>query len=89
MRVETPTLTSLIGCSTETATNTAQPDQSGTPIRGQEANTASTEQKSAGKPGSKLKFEVEKNQSKTELEPRRSKKIETAKKDSKGQVRRS
>ena len=57
---QTPTLTSPIGCSTEIATNTAQPDQSGTQIPGQETNTAATEQKSAGKPGSKLKFEVEK-----------------------------
>ena len=60
LRAETLTLTSPIGCSTGIVTNTAaQPDQSGTPIRGQEANNTTTEQKPAGKPGSKLEFVVE------------------------------
>ena len=61
LRAQTPILTSPIGCSTETATNTAQPDQSGTPIRGQETNiTASAEEELTGKPRSKQKIKVEK-----------------------------
>ena len=43
LRAETPTLASSIGCSTEIATSATQPDQTGTPIRGQESDTAITE----------------------------------------------
>ena len=43
LRAETLTLASPIGCSTEIATSATQPDQSGTPIRGQEAYTAMKE----------------------------------------------
>ena len=62
LRAETPTLTSPIGCSTEIVTSAAQPDQSGTPVRGQESDVAITEQEPTGKPGSKIKFEIDKNQ---------------------------
>ena len=44
LRAQTPAMTSPIGCSTAIAPNTEQPDQSGTPIRGQGNNTAITEQ---------------------------------------------
>ena len=79
LRAETPTLTSPIGCSTEIVTSATEPDQSGTPIRGQESDVAVAEQEPTGKPKSKLKFEIDKNQIKTESEPRRSERIKTAK----------
>ena len=67
------------GCSTELLGNSAQPDHLGTPIHGQETvTTATAEQELAGKPRSKQKTKIEKKQTRTELEPRRSERIKTA-----------
>ena len=68
-----------MGCSTGLLGNTAQPDHSGTPIDSQETiTTATAEEESASKPRSKQKTKIEKNLTRTELEPRRSERIKTA-----------
>ena len=79
LRAQTPAMTSPIGCSTAIAPNTAQTDQSGTPIRGQGNNTAIADQESTGKPGLKQIHKEFKNQVRFELEPRRSERLKTAK----------
>ena len=73
IRDQTPTMTSPIGCST------AQLDPSGTPIRGQETNTAVAEEEMTGKPRLKQVHDEMRNKVRFELEPRRSEKIKTAK----------
>ena len=79
LRNQTPMFTPPIGCSTEIATDATQPDQWGTPIRGQSAATTTTvEHETAGKPMLKPKTKVENHQTKMELEPRRSERIRTA-----------
>ena len=81
LRAQTPTLTSPIGCSTELANNQAQPDHSGTPIHGQEIDdTAETGEELTGKLRSKQKSNIEKTQTRTESEPRRSERIRSAQK---------
>ena len=78
IRSQTPTPASPIGCSTEIATDIAQPDTSGTPIPGQNAtNTAEVEPDDAGKVELKPRIRAEKNQSDYNLEPRRSERIKT------------
>ena len=60
MRSQTPMPTSPIGCSTEIATDAAQPDASGTPIRGQSAaNTGEIAQDNAVKIRLKQKINSE------------------------------
>ena len=79
LRNQSLMLTSPIGCSTDIATDAAQPDQSGTPIRGQSTVTSATaEHETTSKPRLKQKTKVENNQTKTELEPRRSERIRMA-----------
>ena len=79
LRNQTPMLTPPIGCSTEIATDVTQPDQSGTPIRGQSAATTTTvEHETTGKPRLKPKTKTENHQTKIDLEPRRSERIRTA-----------
>ena len=70
MRAQTPMPTSPMGCSTEIVTDTAQPDVSETPIRGQNTVDADEiEHENTDK--TRLK-------QKTNLEPRRSERIRTA-----------
>ena len=76
-RAQTPAITSPIGCSTAIAPNTAQPHQSGTPIREQGNNTATAELESTGKPGLKQIHKKQQNQVRFELEPRTSERLET------------
>ena len=79
MRSQTPMPTSPIGCITEIATDAAQPDTSGTPIRGQSAaNTGETTQDNAGKIRLKQKTSAENSKSNFNSEPRRSERIKTA-----------
>ena len=79
LRAQTPAMTSLIGCSTAIAPNAAQPDPSGTSIRGQGTNTAIAEQESTGKLALKQIHKEIKHQVRFELEPRRSERLKTAK----------
>ena len=75
-------LTPPIGCSTEIATDSTQPDQSGTPIRGQSrATTTIVEHETTGKPRLKPKTKVGNHQTKIELEPRRSERIRTVQRE--------
>ena len=79
MRSQTPMPTSPIGCSTGIATDAAQPDTSGTPIRGQSAaNTGEITQDNAGKIRLKQKNSAENSKSNFNSEPRRSERIKTA-----------
>ena len=76
IRSQTPMPASPIGCSTEIATDIAQPDTSGTPIHGQNTtNTAEVEPDDAGKVELKPRISAENSQSNSKLEPRRSKRI--------------
>ena len=79
IRSQTSMPYSPIGCSTEVATDTTQPDTSGTPIHGQNTTTtAEIEPENAGELGLKQRIDVENNQLNLELEPRRSERIRTA-----------
>ena len=76
---QTPMPSSPIGCSTEVATDTTQPDTSGTPIHGQNATTTiGIEPDNTGKIGLKHRINAESNHLNLELEPRRSERRRTA-----------
>ena len=78
IRSQTPMPASPIGCSTEIATDIAQPDTSGTPIHGQNATTtAEVEPDDAGEVGLKYRISAENSQLNSNLEPRRSERIKT------------